>query len=195
MYSVLTRGRRRALYGLNIQIHHRIRAAPWRPFHIAANNTVTGVFPCRPSPRVCWRAFIVRHIQRRSFFEGMVTFLYAHVPTVLFPPALFVVLALTLWFQKCIMMIVFQNKIIYMPSLPPFSRQEKIEDYKSGCGPVLWQADNIRSLDGTRLAVCVGRTPQKDPMNGNVRKTVVLYFQGWVISYERAAHTGTDVFL
>src|SRR6266498_2441351 len=51
------------------------------------------------------------------------------IPTVLLPPIVFSGLLLTLWAYKCFMMVVFQNKIIYMPNVPPFSRNEKVEDY------------------------------------------------------------------
>jgi uncharacterized protein len=37
------------------------------------------------------------------------------------------------------MMVVFQNKIIYMPGLPPNARRERIEDYKNQCGGIQWR--------------------------------------------------------
>lgn len=37
------------------------------------------------------------------------------------------------------MMVVFQNKIIYMPGLPPNARGERIEDYKNQCGGIQWR--------------------------------------------------------
>ena len=76
------------------------------------------------------------------------------------------------------MMVIFQNKIIYMPSMPPFSRSEKIQTYKGQCGPVVWEERRIRSLDGVELAVCVGEMPL--PQNEKTeRHVVVLYFQGY----------------
>lgn len=115
--------------------------------------------------------------QRRCLFGSAVTFLNAHVPTILFPPLLFVGLVITLWTQKCIMMILFQNKIIYMPGMPPFSRSEKLDDYTASCKPVVWEQIKIRSIDGTKLALCVGRLP-KDDRVPRQRKVVILYFQG-----------------
>ncbi|ODH13690.1 hypothetical protein ACO22_07001 [Paracoccidioides brasiliensis] len=118
---------------------------------------------------------------RRSLSTGV-------VPAVLVPPLVFVGLALTLWFYKCLMMVVFQNKIIYMPSIPPFSRSEKIEDYEMGCRPVHWEEKHICSLDGTKIALCIGSlSRRKEPgfllngqsRNGRGRKhVVVMYFQG-----------------
>ncbi len=41
-------------------------------------------------------------------------------------------------------MIIFQNKIIYMPSIPPFSRSEKASDYAAQCKPVIWKEHKPR---------------------------------------------------
>jgi hypothetical protein len=48
-------------------------------------------------------------------------------------------LVVALWTWKCFMMVVFQNKIIYMPGLPPNARRERIEDYKNQCGGIEWR--------------------------------------------------------
>ena len=84
------------------------------------------------------------------------------------------------------MLVVFQNKIIYMPSVPPFSRSEKIEDYAASCKPVVWKQEKIRAADGTKVALAVGEIPQAkregDSKGGEVlekrRRIVVVYFQG-----------------
>lgn len=84
------------------------------------------------------------------------------------------------------MLVVFQNKIIYMPSVPPFSRSEKIEDYAALCRPVVWREERIKAADGTKLALAVGEIPNmgKGPdvgMSkevGKRRRVVILYFQG-----------------
>jgi pimeloyl-ACP methyl ester carboxylesterase len=54
------------------------------------------------------------------------------------------------------MMVLFQNKIIYMPSVPPFSRSEKISDYENACRPIIWRQEMMRSLDGTKIALAIG---------------------------------------
>ncbi|PGH18019.1 hypothetical protein AJ80_04642 [Polytolypa hystricis UAMH7299] len=104
------------------------------------------------------------------------------LPGFLVPPLVFVGLFITLWAYKCCMMIIFQNKIIYMPSVPPFSRGEKIEDYAASCRPVAWEEKQIRSLDGTKIALCVGRIAGEaaDTARGGKKRkhVVVLYFQG-----------------
>lgn len=83
------------------------------------------------------------------------------------------------------MMILFQDKIIYMPGLPPYSRQYNLEDYARECGPVRWEKQHIRSSDGTRLAIAIGRINK--PVTDEIKTTstpserkevVVLYFQG-----------------
>jgi len=80
------------------------------------------------------------------------------------------------------MMVLFQDKIIYMPSVPPFSRSEKIEEYENACKPVSWRQEMIRSVDGTKIALAVGenqtRTSQSastSPADGGL---VIVYFQG-----------------
>lgn len=53
------------------------------------------------------------------------------------------------------MMVTFQNKIIYMPGLPPNARGEKIQDYASRCAGIQWREERVRATDGTDLALCV----------------------------------------
>jgi uncharacterized protein len=106
--------------------------------------------------------------------------------TILTPPLVFVGLLLTLWTYKCIMMVLFQDKIIYMPNMPPFSRSEKTEDYTKECKPVVWKEKQIKSIDGTRLTLCVGniteasdKTDCSDMARAQTGKEVVIcYFQG-----------------
>ena len=105
----------------------------------------------------------------------------ASLPTVLIPPVVFTGLLVSLWVYKCIMLIVFQNKIIYMPFVPPFSKSEKIEDYARTCQPVQWQEHQIHSSDNTRLSLAIGsiKTDQNSKANhaGN-KKVIIVYFQG-----------------
>ena len=81
------------------------------------------------------------------------------------------------------MMIIFQNKIIYMPSMPPFSRSEKIADYERECRPVVWREERVRSGDGVEVTLAAGSIPMLDieGEGGNAaekRNVVILYFQG-----------------
>lgn len=84
------------------------------------------------------------------------------------------------------MMVVFQNKIIYMPSVPPFSRSERIADYAAQCRPVDWREQHITASDGTSIAVAVGNIPAtfaKDPHVNHkpvrIRNhKIILYLQG-----------------
>lgn len=73
------------------------------------------------------------------------------------------------------MMIIFQNKIIYMPSVPPFSRSEKISDYASQCKPVDWVEHDLKASDGTALKILEGSVKREATAD---RQTIVLYFQG-----------------
>ncbi|KAF2839273.1 alpha/beta-hydrolase [Patellaria atrata CBS 101060] len=105
------------------------------------------------------------------------------IPSVLLPPTVLMGLTLTLWTYKSVMLVLFQNKIIYMPSIPPFSRREKISDYAEACKPVLWKERRIKSLDGTEIALCVGNMPIEDGSKQeekfqNRNHVVILFFQG-----------------
>ena len=78
-----------------------------------------------------------------------------NVSPFLLPPLVFSGLVLALWTWKCSMMILFRNKIIYMPGLPPSARREKISDYINQCGGVMWQEVKIVGTDKTQLALCM----------------------------------------
>ncbi|KAH6853456.1 hypothetical protein B0I37DRAFT_7360 [Chaetomium sp. MPI-CAGE-AT-0009] len=108
-----------------------------------------------------------------------------HIPTVLLPPVVFTGLLVGLWIWKCVMMVVFQNKIIYMPGLPPSSRRERIADWASMCGGVQWTEERTAAADGTELALAVTTVPlPKERRPGAAAPEVatahvyVLYFQG-----------------
>ena len=113
-------------------------------------------------------------------------FRFVHLSALLTPPAVFLGLLVTLWTYKSLVLVLFQNKIIYMPSIPPFSRSEKIEDYAASCRPVVWRQEETRATDGTRLALAVGEIPQtkrerdskEDKVREKKRRVVIVYFQG-----------------
>lgn len=110
------------------------------------------------------------------------TFFTEAIPPVLLPPAIFTGLLLGLWTWKCFWIIVMQNKLLYLSWLPPFSRSDKISDYLAECKPVQWEEKQIRSLDGTKLAVCEGRIQPSEGQNSTASKSnksvVICYFQG-----------------
>lgn len=107
-----------------------------------------------------------------------------HVNPFITPPLMFVGLLGALWIWKCTMMIVFQNKIIYTPGLPPNARRETIADYESECYGVRWREERIRAADGTKLALCVSEGVEdrqaSAPTSTGARRVPVyiLYFQG-----------------
>ncbi|KAK1063360.1 hypothetical protein LTR12_007417 [Friedmanniomyces endolithicus] len=77
------------------------------------------------------------------------------------------------------MTVVFQEKIIYMPYMPPFARSEKIADYAASCRPVEWREERIRSIDGTKISLCVGSVPNaRQGLPEVEREVVICYFQG-----------------
>ncbi|GKT64654.1 alpha/beta hydrolase superfamily protein [Colletotrichum tofieldiae] len=101
------------------------------------------------------------------------------------PPLVFTGLLVALWTQKCIAMVVFQNKIIYMPGLPPNARRERIQDYAKQCWGVRWEEKRVQAADGTDLALCVASATstgdKKTTSYGDtlsVPSIYILYFQG-----------------
>lgn len=123
----------------------------------------------------CVQAFPKLHVtsdhQRTLFLDSL--------PTILIPPVAFFGLLVTLWTYKCLMMVLFQDKIIYMPYIPPFSRSEKMDDYVGRCRPVNWESRHIKSLDGTKIALCIGQIPQKEVQDTtSIRQVIICYFQG-----------------
>ncbi|KAL8393410.1 hypothetical protein RB595_003255 [Gaeumannomyces hyphopodioides] len=104
---------------------------------------------------------------------------WVHVEALLVPPLVFTGLLAVLWTWKCAMMVIFQNKIIYMPGLPPGTRREEIGDYSHDCRGVVWQDERLRSEDGTSLALAVASSSPALGL-GQTPKThiYILYFQG-----------------
>jgi hypothetical protein len=107
--------------------------------------------------------------QRRGFVA---------IPAILLPPVVFAGLVVCLWTWKCLMMVIFQNKIIYMPGIPPNARREKIADYRNQCGGIQWREEKIRSLDGTPITLCLASV-ESNAVDFQRREDVyILYFQG-----------------
>ncbi|KAK4229101.1 Alpha/Beta hydrolase protein [Podospora fimiseda] len=110
-----------------------------------------------------------------------------HIPTVLLPPAMFTGLLIGLWIWKCFMMVVFQNKIIYMPGMPPNARRERIADWATRCGGIQWTEERTKAADGTDLGIAVATIPlpagSRPIVTNDTARTAsahvyVLYFQG-----------------
>lgn len=84
-------------------------------------------------------------------------------------------------------MVVFQNKIIYMPGLPPNARSERIADWAGLCGGVQWTEERTTAADGTDLVVAVTTVhiwqgkcsaAKEQEKTGDAAQVYVLYFQG-----------------
>ncbi|KAI1119130.1 Alpha/Beta hydrolase protein [Nemania sp. NC0429] len=108
---------------------------------------------------------------------------YFHLEGLVLAPIVFSGLLVSLWTWKCLMMVAFQNKIIYMPGLPPNSRWEKIKDYKDRLGGISWREERVRAADGTDLALCVadlelGSGSRGDSRSPEAAAFYILYFQG-----------------
>ncbi|KAH6608978.1 hypothetical protein Trco_002324 [Trichoderma cornu-damae] len=104
-----------------------------------------------------------------------------HTSQVLAPPLIFAGLFVALWCYKCIMLVLFQNAIIYNPFLPPNARSMRIAEFARQCGGVEWREDRTRSLDGTEIALCVSEVScgdERGDSSGPPRTPVyILYFQ------------------
>lgn len=116
-----------------------------------------------------------------------------HIPPVVYlAPLTFGGLLVALYVWKCLMLVIFQNKIIYMPGFPPNSRSERIADYLGQqCGDIYWTDERTRAADGTDLSMAVATVPlpkgsrcaatqiTAGSTQGHPRAHVyVLYFQG-----------------
>ncbi|KAF2215977.1 hypothetical protein CERZMDRAFT_35207 [Cercospora zeae-maydis SCOH1-5] len=109
------------------------------------------------------------HLSKRAFWSGL--------PSILVPPAVFASLLVGLWTYKCMMTVLFQDKIIYMPYMPPYARKERVQDYAAVCDPVEWEHVHIKSTDGTKIALCVGKIGSESSENRR-KKVGICYFQG-----------------
>ncbi|OTA00905.1 hypothetical protein A9Z42_0012130 [Trichoderma parareesei] len=152
------------------------------------------------------RTCVVHHGCRRG--RG-ITKRQIHVGQALVPPAIFTGLFLALWCYKCIMLVLFQNAIIYNPFLPPNARSMKISEFARQCGGVEWREDKIKSLDGTELALCIRNASSLPPRlpdisgvlrqlkaatEGQVHYTMVcLSYRGYWTSHDRPSEKGINL--
>ncbi|KAK9425782.1 hypothetical protein SUNI508_03143 [Seiridium unicorne] len=105
---------------------------------------------------------------------------HVHLEGLALAPVVFGGLFVALWTWKCCMMVIFQNKIIFMPGLPPNARGEKIEDYTKQCAGICWREERLRASDGKNLALCVADVELGQPPKDQkpVSSFYILYFQG-----------------
>ncbi|CAK3770146.1 alpha beta-hydrolase [Lecanosticta acicola] len=152
-------------------------------------STRTGAFrsqSIRASP-FNWQNTVQRHrpcndcVYKRLVLQRR-TFITDGLPAFLVPPVIFTSLLVGLWTYKCMMTVLFQDRIIYMPYMPPFARSEKMKDYTAVCKPVEWEHTHIKSLDGTRIALCVGEIPanqaEQIAQDRKRKHVIICYFQG-----------------
>ena len=80
------------------------------------------------------------------------------------------------------MMVIFQNKIIYMPNVPSFSRSETVEDYSRRCQPIVWKEHTVTTADGVKIKLLVGAKQEvSKPEDFEFKRphVVTVYFQGY----------------
>ncbi|KAL5615442.1 hypothetical protein BROUX41_005487 [Berkeleyomyces rouxiae] len=146
-----------------------------------------------PATHAVSRAFLSAlraHRPRRPPPAPTLTPAYRHrrlisAQAIILPPLLFAGLVVSLWVQKCIALVLFQNRIIYMPGMPPNSSLETIADYQARCRGIRWREEKIRARDGKHLFLCVAQVDSQRPRavatKQPPRKQVhvyILYFQG-----------------
>jgi len=83
------------------------------------------------------------------------------------PPLIFVNFLLALWAYKvcdkemrlntvqCLTLIIFQNKLIYLPYIPLGARKETIQEYEAQLLGVDWTTTKVRTRDGRKLSTCI----------------------------------------
>ncbi|GAA5937979.1 hypothetical protein JCM3775_002413 [Rhodotorula graminis] len=77
-------------------------------------------------------------------------------PPWLFLAEVLVGLPAALWAYKCLMLVVFQRRIIYLPSVPPGTRDESLDDGErtsardASLGGLAWRQVSVRSDEPTR---------------------------------------------
>ncbi|KAG0158097.1 hypothetical protein PDIDSM_5610 [Penicillium digitatum] len=180
---------RRALSGLNARAISTCTRQPSPPCHNISSSSINGL---RSTTRK--RPSVAQNLQSKVQSRSLIT---AVVPSFAVPPLMFIGLLLGLWTWKCFWIVILQNKLLYLSWLPPFTRSEGISDYEAECRSVLWEEKQIRSLDGTKLAVCEGHipVPRKDyesfsnsgtlpnsdqgkSIPKRIKSVVLCYFQG-----------------
>ena len=87
------------------------------------------------------------------------------------------------------MMIIFQNKLIYLPYIPYGARNETIQDYTPQLLGLDWTSTEVRTRDGKKLSTCVAEIRlallQAVTLLTLFRKkrdapeVIVVYFQGY----------------
>ncbi|KAF8437039.1 hypothetical protein BGX38DRAFT_1098852 [Terfezia claveryi] len=110
----------------------------------------------------------------------------SRIHPVILSPLVFAGLLITLWFYKCLMMIIFQNKIIYMPGVPLGARRERIDDYAGMCSGIKWKEVQIPTSDGHLLRGAVAEVTVRNEITRELgaagkpyrRRVIVVYFQG-----------------
>ncbi|KAL8671093.1 MAG: hypothetical protein Q9168_004394 [Polycauliona sp. 1 TL-2023] len=66
-----------------------------------------------------------------------------------------------------------------MPSVPPFSRRELIEDYVKQCGGVRWKEERIKTADGVDIALAMASVNGiKEDVRKEASHVAIVYFQG-----------------
>ena len=171
----------------------------WRPFLAKFLHTSRSIRPVSPTQRARFAPppLLCPRVHANScaiiWLRSWNTRRCIHIPNLLLPPVVFSGLLVALWVWKCIMMVVFQNKIIYMPSMPPNARWEQIADYASRCGGIQWTEERTKAADGTDLALAVTTVPvpgaERNPeseirrLGGDGHTALpphiyILYFQG-----------------
>ncbi len=76
-------------------------------------------------------------------------------------------------------MVLFQNRIIYMPGIPLGARKEQISDYKGLLRGIRWTKESLHTSDGKTLAATKAEV-RSQATNKREKHIVVIYFQGFL---------------
>lgn len=79
-----------------------------------------------------------------------------------------------LWAYKCLMMVAFQRRLIYLPSVPPFTRRLTTKDYADQLASLDWRAEALKLPEhrGHLEGLDIGSRNNHEPL------AVIVYLQG-----------------
>lgn len=159
----------------NVRLQNRVLLQPWtrsfsviKAIHVPTIDYTKG---CTVRDFPILYGHHHARLPRRSMGYPIVLRRHLSVSGLLLIPAVYGGLAIVLWTWKSCLMILAQNHIIYMPNLPPNSRQETISNYP----PITWEEETLTSADGMKVKLLKGAHPNQRPAKKNC---VILYFQG-----------------
>lgn len=161
-----------------------------RPLHdvVQAHSFTTKL--SRPGLLLYSKRSSVQHLSgNRSSRRCGLTTIANTAPSISLVLAAFIGLPLALWSYKCLMLVLFQRKIIYMGYLPPGARTERLKEDDQDVKGLAWKEVEVGSSNGVLLRGYSFRRESGDskreasrtfgtPAPPRPSKVLIIYFQG-----------------